>query len=97
MPHARRRLVAPSWATRGAARPSRGPDFPRDAFIRTSVTFVQRDGRTEMTVRQRVLPPELAASAAVLRERKMATEGWAEALERLESLVESGDVRDADV
>jgi uncharacterized protein YndB with AHSA1/START domain len=63
------------------------PDWPLHARLITEVTLADRSGKTELTVRQRVVPPEAAASAGVQKERKLAREGWHLTLDRLAALL----------
>ncbi len=63
------------------------PDWPLHARLVTEVTLADRAGKTELTVRQRVVPAEAALSAGVQTERKLAREGWALTLDRLEPLL----------
>ena len=63
------------------------PDWPPDALFLTTVTFIDVNGRTQLTVRQVLLPAAAAALDIVGREREMARTGWTETLERLEGYV----------
>ena len=63
------------------------PDWPLDTVFLTTVTFADLDGKTQLTVRQTLLPPEAAAKDTVRRERQAAQAGWAETLERLDEYV----------
>jgi uncharacterized protein YndB with AHSA1/START domain len=64
------------------------PDWPKDAVLITTVTLEALDGnRTRQTVRQEVTPAIHASHPAVINERKLAAEGWAETLDRLEELL----------
>jgi uncharacterized protein YndB with AHSA1/START domain len=65
------------------------PDWPLHARLLTVVTLADRNGKTELTVRQRVVPAEAAASAGVQNERKLAREGWQLTLDRLDALMEA--------
>jgi uncharacterized protein YndB with AHSA1/START domain len=71
---------------RAAAHPM-FPDWPLDTVFLTTVTFADLDGKTQLTVRQTLLPPEAAAKDTVERERQAAQAGWAETLERLDEYV----------
>jgi uncharacterized protein YndB with AHSA1/START domain len=59
------------------------PDWPLDAIVLTTVTFADRGGKTELNIRQQILPAELAAMNAVERMREATRVGWTETLERL--------------
>jgi uncharacterized protein YndB with AHSA1/START domain len=59
------------------------PDWPLDAIILTTVTFADRDRRTELNIRQQILPAETAAKSVVNRMREATRAGWTETLERL--------------
>jgi uncharacterized protein YndB with AHSA1/START domain len=63
------------------------PDWPPDAMFLTTVTFIDVNGRTQLTVRQVLLPAAAAALDVVGREREMARTGWTETLKRLEEYV----------
>jgi uncharacterized protein YndB with AHSA1/START domain len=63
------------------------PDWPTDATFLTTVTFADANGRTQLTVRQVLLPAAAAALDIVRREREMARTGWTETLEHLEEYV----------
>jgi uncharacterized protein YndB with AHSA1/START domain len=63
------------------------PDWPLHARLRTAVTFDERDGNTLLTIRQTVVPKEAAASAGVRTERGLAREGWAQTLDRLDTMI----------
>jgi uncharacterized protein YndB with AHSA1/START domain len=71
---------------RAAAHPM-FPDWPLDTVFLTTVTFADLGGKTRLTVRQTLLPPEAAAKDTVKRERQAAQAGWAETLERLDEHV----------
>jgi uncharacterized protein YndB with AHSA1/START domain len=59
------------------------PDWPLDAIILTTVTFADRGGKTELDIRQQILPAEAAAKDVVKRLREATSAGWTETLERL--------------
>jgi len=59
------------------------PDLPLDATVLTTVTFADLGGKTKLTIRQALLPPEAAANDIVRREREAARAGWGETLDRL--------------
>jgi uncharacterized protein YndB with AHSA1/START domain len=63
------------------------PDWPLDAVFLTTVTFADLDGKTQLTVRQVLEPPEAAATDTVKRERQAARAGWTETLDRLDEYV----------
>jgi uncharacterized protein YndB with AHSA1/START domain len=63
------------------------PDWPLHARLRTAVTFEERAGKALLTVRQTVVPKEAAASAGVRKERSLAREGWAQTLDRLDTMI----------
>jgi uncharacterized protein YndB with AHSA1/START domain len=59
------------------------PDWPLDAMFLTTVTFADVQGKTQLTVRQVLVPAAAAALDIVARERQAARAGWAETLDRL--------------
>lgn len=62
------------------------PDWPLETRFLTRVTLAE-DGRgTLMRIEQEILPAAAAASPAITRERRLARQGWAESLERLDEL-----------
>jgi uncharacterized protein YndB with AHSA1/START domain len=63
------------------------PDWPLDAGFLTTVTFADVNGKTQLTVRQVVVPAAAAALDIVAREREGARTGWAQTLDRLEEYV----------
>jgi uncharacterized protein YndB with AHSA1/START domain len=67
----------------GAAAHPMFPDWPLDTTFLTTVTFADLGGRTQLTVRQALLPPEAGAADSVRREREAARTGWGETLDRL--------------
>jgi uncharacterized protein YndB with AHSA1/START domain len=67
---------------RAAAHPM-FPEWPLDAAFLTTVTFADLAGKTQLTIRQALLPPEAAAKDIVRREREAARAGWAQTLDRL--------------
>jgi uncharacterized protein YndB with AHSA1/START domain len=77
------RLVFSSWFSDREGRAGVHPMFPelRGITLLTTVTLIDRQGKTELTVRQQILPPEAAAAAR--GERECARAGWTETLDRL--------------
>jgi uncharacterized protein YndB with AHSA1/START domain len=69
------------------AAPAMVADWPVHARLLTIVTLAERGAKTLLTVEQRVVPPEAAGLAAVQKERRLAREGWAETLDRLDRVV----------
>jgi uncharacterized protein YndB with AHSA1/START domain len=69
------------------AAPAMVADWPVHARLLTIVTLEERGTKTLLTVEQRVVPPEAAGLAAVQKERRLAREGWAETLDRLDRVV----------
>lgn len=65
----------------------RFPGWPVDAEFVTTVTFAERDGGTEVTVHQVVVPAEAAAHEVFDVERPQARAGWFESFERLDELL----------
>jgi uncharacterized protein YndB with AHSA1/START domain len=63
------------------------PDWPLDATFLTTVAFADIEGKTQLTVRQVLVPAAAAAPDIVARERQAARAGWAETLDRLEGYV----------
>jgi uncharacterized protein YndB with AHSA1/START domain len=63
------------------------PDWPLDTAALTTVTFADVNGKTQLTVRQAVLPAAAAALDIIRREREGARTGWAQTLDRLEAYV----------
>ena len=59
------------------------PDWPLDAVILTTVTFADRSNKTELNIRQQILPAEAAAKSVVKRMREATHAGWTETLDRL--------------
>jgi uncharacterized protein YndB with AHSA1/START domain len=63
------------------------PEWPIDTVILTTVTFVDLNGKTQLTVRQ-VLEPALPATPdAFKRHHEGAQAGWTQTLERLDAYV----------
>jgi uncharacterized protein YndB with AHSA1/START domain len=67
---------------RAAAHPM-FPDWPLDASFLTTVTFADLGRKTQLTVRQVLVPAAAAARDMVRREREGARAGWSETLDRL--------------
>jgi uncharacterized protein YndB with AHSA1/START domain len=63
------------------------PDWPLDAMFLTTVTFQDVDGKTQLAVRQVLVPAEFAAMDTFRRERRAAGTGWMETLDRLDEYV----------
>jgi uncharacterized protein YndB with AHSA1/START domain len=83
-------LVFSLWfvdASGGPAPHPMFPDWPTDARILTTVTFVDIDGKTQLTVQQALVPGAVQASDTFGRERDAAREGWIETLDRLQEYV----------
>lgn len=57
--------------------------WPTEVRLTTEVTLHEVAGGTRMTVQQRVTPPAMAGHPVVLGERRQASEGWVEVVERL--------------
>jgi uncharacterized protein YndB with AHSA1/START domain len=84
------RLVFTSLFVDAGGRPAPHPmfpDWPLDTMILTTVTFADLDSKTQLTVRQVLVPAEAAAKDTVKRERQGARAGWAETLDRLDEYV----------
>jgi uncharacterized protein YndB with AHSA1/START domain len=82
-----RRLVFTIGFVDEDGRPGRHPmfpDWPLDALMETTALFEDAGQRTQVTVVQRTLPPEVASHAAVERHQQLAREGWKQVFERLE-------------
>jgi uncharacterized protein YndB with AHSA1/START domain len=70
------------------AAPPMFPDWPLDTMFVTTVTFADLEGRkTQLTVRQTLVPAAAAAKDAVKRERQGARTGWSETLDRLDEYI----------
>jgi uncharacterized protein YndB with AHSA1/START domain len=84
------RLVFSSSFVDSSGRPAAHPMFPEwplDTTFLTTVTFADLEGRTQLTVRQTLVPAKAAAKDTVKRERQGARTGWAETLDRLDEYV----------
>lgn len=83
------RLVFSMWFSDRQGRPGVHPTFPelRGVTMLTTVTLIDRQGKTELTVRQQTLLPEAAVAEATRREREAARAGWMETLDRLAEYV----------
>jgi uncharacterized protein YndB with AHSA1/START domain len=84
------RLVFSLWFVDAGGAPAPHPmfpDWPTDASILTTVTFVDIDGKTQLTVKQALLPGAAQASDTFWRERDAARAGWIETLDRLQEYV----------
>lgn len=64
------------------------PGWPVAAEFVQTVTFAERDGATEVTLRQVITPPDAAAHPVFDIERPMAQQGWLESFERLDGLLD---------
>lgn len=62
-------------------------DWPVEAEFITTVTFAERDGGTEMVLRQVIAPADAAERAVFDVERPLARQGWIESFERLDAVL----------
>lgn len=84
------RIVFTLRFTDGRGNPVPHPNFPGwplEAEFHQTVTFAERGGATEVTVRQVIVPPEAAAHEAFEIERPLARQGWSQSFERLDELL----------
>jgi uncharacterized protein YndB with AHSA1/START domain len=84
------RLVFSLWFVDAGGAPAPHPmfpDWPTDASILTTVTFVDIDGQTQLTVQQALVPGTAQASDTFGRMRDATQAGWIETLDRLEEYV----------
>jgi uncharacterized protein YndB with AHSA1/START domain len=84
------RLVFSLWFVDAGGAPAPHPmfpDWPTDTSILTTVTFADIDGKTQLTVRQALVPGAVQASDTFGRERDAARAGWIETLDRLQEHV----------
>lgn len=90
------RLVFSLWFVDAAGAPAPHPmfpDWPTDVSILTTVTLIDIDGKTQLTVEQALVPGTAQASDAFGRERDAARVGWIETLDRLQEYVGALAVR----
>jgi uncharacterized protein YndB with AHSA1/START domain len=84
------RLVFSLWFVDAGGAPAPHPmfpDWPTDASMLTTVTFVDIDGKTQLTVQQALVPGAAQANDTFARERDAARAGWIETLDRLQEYV----------
>jgi len=66
------------------------PGLPADAYFLTTVDFIDRGAKTDITLRHAIVTStESEATRAIV---PMATAGWSQSLERLSSFVEGRDI-----
>jgi uncharacterized protein YndB with AHSA1/START domain len=90
------RLVFSLWFVDAGGAPAPHPmfpDWPTDASILTTVTFVDIDGQTQLTVQQALVPGAAQASDTFGRMRDATRAGWIETLDRLQEYVGAQAVR----